>query len=55
MSKPKILIVDDEPDVIALIARTLEGEGFDVVYAYDGISALTWCRSRSRTWCSWTS
>lgn len=40
MSKPKILIVDDEPDVIDLIARTLEGEGFDVVYAYDGISAL---------------
>jgi len=40
MAKPKILIVDDEPDVVTLIAHTLAGEGFDVLEAYDGISAL---------------
>jgi CheY-like chemotaxis protein len=36
----KILVVDDEPDVVTLIARTLSSEGFEVLSAYDGISAL---------------
>ncbi|MFP6582697.1 MAG: response regulator [Candidatus Hydrogenedentota bacterium] len=40
MSKPSVLIVDDEPDIVALIERTLKSEGFDVYTAYDGISAL---------------
>ena len=40
MDKPKILIVDDEPDVVEFIERTLRPEGFEVVCAYDGISAL---------------
>ena len=40
MSKPSILVVDDEPDVVTLLERTLTGEGFDVFTAYDGISAL---------------
>lgn len=40
MAKPRILVVDDEPDVVAVIARTLESEGFEVLSAYDGISAL---------------
>ncbi|MFP4500158.1 MAG: PleD family two-component system response regulator [Candidatus Hydrogenedentota bacterium] len=40
MANPKILIVDDEPDVVMLIERTLKAEGFDVVRAYDGIAAL---------------
>jgi len=37
---PKILVVDDEPDVVSLIERTLAAEGFQVVSAYDGIGAL---------------
>lgn len=40
MKDPKILVVDDEPDVVMFIARTLKSEGFDIVSAYDGISAL---------------
>lgn len=40
MGKPKILVVDDEPDVVTLMTRALTNEGFDVVTAYDGISAL---------------
>ena len=40
MSKLKILVVDDEPDVVAFMERTLRTEGFDVVSAFDGISAL---------------
>lgn len=41
----KILVVDDEPDVVALIETTLKGEGFDVVTAYDGITALDVCNT----------
>ncbi len=40
MDNPKILIVDDEPDVVEMIANTLVPDGFDVVKAYDGIEAL---------------
>jgi len=40
VAKPKVLIVDDETDVVEFIARTLQTEGFDVVCAYDGIGAL---------------
>ena len=40
MAKPKVLIVDDETDVVEFIGRTLQTEGFDVVCAYDGIGAL---------------
>lgn len=38
--KYKILIVDDEPDVVELLERTLKSEGFDTLTAYDGISAV---------------
>ncbi len=40
MSKPTILIVDDEPDVVNLWQRALVMEGFQVIPAFDGISAL---------------
>ncbi|MCX5757104.1 MAG: response regulator [Candidatus Hydrogenedentes bacterium] len=40
VDKPKILVVDDEPDVVELIERTLKAEGFDVVTAFDGIDAI---------------
>jgi len=40
MAKPRILIVDDEPDVVQLWQRALTMEGFDVIPAFDGISAL---------------
>lgn len=47
MPVPKILVVDDEPDTVMLIARALKTEGFDVVSAYDGISALDLAESES--------
>ena len=40
MSKPVVLIVDDEPDVVTMWKRSLLMEGFDVLCAYDGISAV---------------
>lgn len=40
MANLKILVVDDEPDVVSMVERTLRAEGFDVITAYDGIGAL---------------
>lgn len=36
----KILVVDDEKDITALVAYHLEREGFRVLQAYDGLQAL---------------
>lgn len=43
--KPKILIVDDEPDVVQLIEYNLKSAGYDVVTATDGQDALQQARS----------
>jgi two-component system response regulator VicR len=36
----KIMVVDDEPDVVDLVKLVLESDGFDVVTAYGGKEAL---------------
>ena len=36
MSKPKILLVDDDIDYVESTAAILEANGYDVVAAYDG-------------------
>jgi two-component system phosphate regulon response regulator PhoB len=43
--KPKILVVDDEPDALELIQYNLKAAGFDVVTAADGEEALKKARS----------
>lgn len=43
--KPKILVVDDEPDALELIEFNLKAAGFDVVTAADGSEALRKARS----------
>jgi len=45
--KPKILIVDDEPDVVQLIEYNLKSAGYDVVTATDGQDALQQARGSS--------
>lgn len=40
MANVRILVVDDEPDVVGLVERMLVPEGFEVLKAYDGIGAL---------------
>ncbi|MSU61990.1 MAG: response regulator transcription factor [Pedosphaera sp.] len=42
--KPKILVVDDEPDAVELIEFNLKAAGFDVSTASDGAEALTKAR-----------
>jgi phosphate regulon transcriptional regulator PhoB len=40
MAKPKILIVDDEADVVELIEFNLRSAGYDVISADDGLAAV---------------
>ncbi|MCX7797253.1 MAG: response regulator transcription factor [Melioribacter sp.] len=37
----KILLVDDEKDIIEFLQYNLESEGFEVIYAYNGKEALS--------------
>ena len=39
--RPRILLADDEPDLLALMKETLEHQGFDVSTALDGNEALS--------------
>ena len=44
--KPKILIADDEPDVVDLVAANLRAAGYDISKAQDGPSALAAVREQ---------
>ena len=41
----KILVVDDEPDILELVSFNLRAEGYDVVTAADGKEALNQARA----------
>ena len=43
--KPKILVVDDEPDALELIGFNLQRAGFDVLTASDGAQAIRKARN----------
>lgn len=38
--RPLVLVADDDPDILLLMTLTLERDGYDVVAAKDGRSAL---------------
>lgn len=40
MKKKKIMIVDDEPDIVKTLKIFLESEGYEVTSASDGVEAL---------------
>ncbi|MEO0054201.1 MAG: hypothetical protein RLZZ50_148 [Verrucomicrobiota bacterium] len=40
MTKPRVLVVDDQPVNVQLLQRALEGEGIEVIPAYAGQEAL---------------
>jgi DNA-binding response OmpR family regulator len=42
---PKILVVDDEPDLLELVAFNLKAEGFEVFTAANGPEALNQARA----------
>ncbi len=39
--KPKILVVDDQPEIVDLLVSCFEGKGYDLETAYDGETALS--------------
>lgn len=41
MSKKKILVVDDEENIVELIRMNLESSGYEVIDAYTGMEAIT--------------
>lgn len=47
MSKTRILIVDDEPSIVKMVAKRLEVEGFDVLVAMDGQEGLDKAQTES--------
>ena len=44
MAKAKILLADDEADIVETIQFNLESEGYDVITARDGLEALETAR-----------
>jgi DNA-binding response OmpR family regulator len=40
MNRPRILIVDDDVDALRLLRMALQGEGYEVIEASDGLAAL---------------
>ncbi len=44
MNQKKILIVDDEPDVVKLVSARLQSAGYEVISAYDGDEGLAKAR-----------
>lgn len=42
--KTRILLVDDEPDIVKMVQKRLETEGYDVLTAMDGQEALAKAR-----------
>ena len=43
---PRILVVDDEPDICQLIRRYAEHDGFETVGVSDGLQAVELCRKQ---------
>ena len=38
--RTKVLLVDDDPSVVAALTGVLRSEGYDVIQAFDGLAAL---------------
>jgi len=45
--RPKILVVDDEPEAVELVEFNLQQAGYEVITAMDGAEALTKARSKT--------
>jgi DNA-binding response OmpR family regulator len=41
---PKILVIDDDPDIRRLVQLELTGAGYEVAFAHDAVSAMTVAR-----------
>ena len=48
-SKIKILLVDDDPDVIEILSYNLSNDGYQIFTANDGLKAVTKSKAVSYT------
>ena len=46
MKRSSIIIVDDNPDNLQLLGKTLQKEDYDIEFAIDGRTALEWIYNR---------
>ncbi len=46
MEKQRILVVDDDREIVKAIAINLQNEGYEVLQAYDGLQALDMIQSQ---------
>ena len=53
--KPLVLVVDDDPNVVALARGYLERDGYRVIEANDGARGLELARKSGPAWWCWTS
>ena len=44
MAREKILVIDDEKDIVELVDYNLEKDGHSVIFAYDGVAGLDLAR-----------
>ncbi|MDF2957709.1 MAG: DNA-binding response regulator [Candidatus Alkanophagales archaeon MCA70_species_1] len=44
----RIMVVDDDPDIVEMVRRILEAEGYEVVHAYSGVECLELLKSMDR-------
>ncbi len=44
--KPRVLIVDDEPQIVHVLAKALTMQGFEVISATDGLQGLQMARDQ---------
>jgi CheY-like chemotaxis protein len=49
MAKERILVVDDEEDILELLQFNLSREGYQVLFTASTEEALSLCRSKFRT------
>ena len=54
-NKQTVLVVDDEKDLVDLIAYNLQRNGYDVLTAKSGDAAWKSPHANCQTWCCWTS
>ena len=47
MAKKRILVVDDEPDIVNIVKKRLVDNGYDVIIAIDGQDALDKARKEN--------
>jgi DNA-binding response OmpR family regulator len=46
MEKKRVLVVDDEQDIVAALRFRLEASGYDVIFSYDGQDGLDKARAQ---------